>query len=253
VSDRAPPRRRRPARRRRRWSRGCGCRRRPDPSLPPAGGSRGRGHYPSCARRCSHVPGRPFRRRLSASTPSTSVTPRAGKPGCPLYDLAVLYGAPDESPGRGSRNTPASFLHFELLGGRVVPQAIGAYGRSGTRPLQRLIGTRKIAGHRGRLYFGLPYDRGGGEYGAHYTFVWRQGAWGYAASLHSWTPHRDTPAVLAAIIAHLAARSAAPDAALEIPVPQGAHGRVAYGGSGADPGWVARLQRATRRQRLPAT
>jgi hypothetical protein len=125
------------------------------------------------------------------------------KPGCPLYDLAVLYGAPDESPGHGSRNSPQSFLHFEILGGRGVPEAVGVHGLSGTRPLQRLLVTRTIAGHRGHLYLGLPYDRGGGEYGSHYTFVWRRGPWHYAASLHSWTPYRDTLAVLAAIIAHL--------------------------------------------------
>ena len=108
--------------------------------------------------------------------------------GCPLYDLAVLYGAPNESPGHGAENTPARFLHFELLGGRYILDATTVHGFSGGRPLQRPVGARTIAGHRGRLYFGLPYDRGGGEYGSHYTFVWRLGAWRYAASLHSWRP-----------------------------------------------------------------
>jgi hypothetical protein len=128
------------------------------------------------------------------------------KSGCPLYDFAVLYGAPNESPARAAQNTPVRFLHFELLGGRYVLEALSVHGLSGTRPLQRLLGTRTIAGHRGHLYFGLPYDRGGGEYGSHYTFVWRRGPWRYAASLHSWTPHRNRLSVLAAIIAHLVTR-----------------------------------------------
>jgi hypothetical protein len=167
------------------------------------------------------------------------------KPDCPLYDLAVLYGAPAGSPGHGLRNSPRSFLHLELLGGRGVPGAIGVGGLSGTRPLQRLLGTRTIGEHRGRLYFGLPYDRGGGEYGSHYTFVWRQGAWRYAASLHAWRPHRQTLAVLGAIIEHLAAQAApapaASGAGLHIPLPRGWHERVAYGGIGADPTGVKEL------------
>jgi hypothetical protein len=174
---------------------------------------------------------------------------------CPLYDLAILYGAPDGSPGHGSCNSPRSFLHLELLGGRGVPQAVGVGGLSGTRPLQRLLGTRTIAGLRGQLYFGLPYNRGGGEYGSHYTFVWRQGAWRYAASLHSWRPHRQTLAVLAAIITHLAARpepaSTATNAALHIPLPKGWDERVAYGGVGADPTGVREIIAAN--VRLPAT
>lgn len=128
----------------------------------------------------------------------------SGKPsGCPLYDFAVLYGAPDERPGHAAYNTPPAFLHFELLGGRDIADAVGVHTLSGTRRLQHPLGRRTIAGHRGRLYFGLPYDEGGGELGSHYTFVWRQGGWGYAASLHSWTPHKDALALLAAIVAHL--------------------------------------------------
>ena len=123
--------------------------------------------------------------------------------GCPLYDFAVLYGAPDERPGHAASNTPLAFLHFEILGGRRIDAAVDVHGLSGDRRLQRPLGSRTIAGHRGRLYFGLPYSEGGGEYGSHYTFVWRQGGWGYAASLHSWTPHTQTLAVLAAILADL--------------------------------------------------
>lgn len=159
------------------------------------------------------------------------------QPDCPLYDLAVLYGAPDGSPGHGSRNSPRSFLHLELLGGRGVPQAIGVGGLSGTRPLQRLLGARTITRHRGHLYFGLPYDWGGGEYGSHYTFVWRQGPWRYAASLHTWGPHRQTLAVLAAIIDHLVAQpdpgSETTPASLHIPVPRGWDERTASGGNSA--------------------
>ena len=123
--------------------------------------------------------------------------------GCPLYDFAVLYGAPDERPGHAAYNTPLEFLHFELLGGRHIDDAVGVHIMSGTRRLQRPLGMRTIAGHHGHLYFGLPYNKGGGELGSHYTFVWRQGRWGYAASLHSWKPHNDTLTVLAAIVAHL--------------------------------------------------
>jgi hypothetical protein len=92
--------------------------------------------------------------------------------GCPLYDLAVMYGAPDEPPnGDGGHNPPATFLHFEMLGGRYVAEALSLHGLSGTVPLQRLIGRRTIAGHHGLLYFGLPYQHGGGEFGSHYTFT----------------------------------------------------------------------------------
>jgi hypothetical protein len=126
------------------------------------------------------------------------------RPGCPLYDIAVLYGAPYESPAQAAKNTPARFVHFEMLGGRYIAQALGLHGLSGTRPLQRLISTRTIAGHRGHLYFGLPYNQGGGQYGSHYTFVWNQGGVRYAASLHSWTPHTATLKVLADIISHVA-------------------------------------------------
>jgi hypothetical protein len=66
------------------------------------------------------------------------------KPGCPLYDLAVLYGVPSRSAGNAAKDTPSRFLHFEMLGGRYVPDALGVHSLSGTRPLQRLIGTRMI-------------------------------------------------------------------------------------------------------------
>ncbi len=115
----------------------------------------------------------------------------------------MLYGAPDERPGHGARNTPPGFLHFEMVGGRGVLQVLGVHGASGGRPLQRLVGTRTIAGRHGSLYFGLPYNQGGGQYGSHYTFVWRQGRLRYAASLHSWTPHTATLTMLAAIMKHL--------------------------------------------------
>jgi hypothetical protein len=125
------------------------------------------------------------------------------KPGCPLYDLAVLYGVPSRSPANAAEDTPSRFLHFEMLGGRYVPDALGVHSLSGTRPLQRLVATQTIAGHRGHLYFGLPYNRGGGQYGSHYTFIWRQGRWSYAASLHSWKPHTTALKVLADIISHI--------------------------------------------------
>jgi hypothetical protein len=125
------------------------------------------------------------------------------KPGCPLYDFAVLYGAPFESPKQAAKNTPTRFLHFEMLGGRYVPEALSLHGLSGTRPLQRLLGPRTIAGHRGHLYFGLPYNQGGGQYGSHYTFIWQEAGTRYAASIHSWTPHTETLKVLADIISHL--------------------------------------------------
>ena len=125
-------------------------------------------------------------------------------PSCPLYNFAVLYGAPDEATGHGRRNTPASFLHFEMLGGQYVGDAVSLRGLADTRPLQRFLGNRTMAGHHGHLYFGLPYTRGGGEYGSHYTFIWTHGRWRYAASLHSWIPHARTLRVLAAIITHLA-------------------------------------------------
>jgi hypothetical protein len=125
-------------------------------------------------------------------------------PRCPLYDFAVLYGAPNESPGHGAENTPARFLHFEMLGGRYVLEALGVHGLSGSNRLQRPLGKRTISGLHGQLYFGLPYNQGGGEFGSHYTFIWRQGRIRYAASLHSWTPHRETLDLLAAIIADVA-------------------------------------------------
>jgi hypothetical protein len=86
---------------------------------------------------------------------------------CLLYDFAILYGAPDESTGGGADNTPATFLHFEVIGGRGVGQALSLQKLAGTVPLQRLIGHRTIAG------------------------------------LHSWSPHTATLRLLAALIAGL--------------------------------------------------
>jgi hypothetical protein len=125
---------------------------------------------------------------------------------CSLYDLAVLYGAPDESPGHGRENTPVRFLHFEILGGRGVGDVLRLQGLASTgHPFQHLIGTRTIADHRGHLYFGLPYNQGGGQYGSHYTFVWQQAGTRYAASLHSWALHTETLKLLEAIIRHVVA------------------------------------------------
>ncbi len=92
-----------------------------------------------------------------------------------------------------------------MVGGRDVLEVLGVHRGSGGRPLERLVGTRTIAGYHGRLYFGLPYSQGGGQYGSHYTFVWHEGRLRYAASLHSWTPHTATLSVLAAIMEHLTA------------------------------------------------
>jgi hypothetical protein len=123
---------------------------------------------------------------------------------CPLYDFAVLYGAPDESPGHASENTPVRFLHFEILGGDGVGDVLRLQGLASTgHPFQHLIGTRTIAGRRGHLYFGLPYNQGGGQFGSHYTFVWEQAGTRHAASLHSWTPHTATIKLLEAIIGHV--------------------------------------------------
>ena len=116
-----------------------------------------------------------------------------------------MSAAPDQPPpGEGGHTPPASFLPFAMLGGRYVAEAVSLHGLSGTVPLQRLIGRRTIAGHHGLLYSGLPYQHGGGEFGSHYTFIWPQGRWRYAASLHSWKPHPASLGVLTALIASLA-------------------------------------------------
>lgn len=85
----------------------------------------------------------------------------------------------------------------------MVGPALSLHGLAGSVPLQHLIGRRRIAGHNGSLYFGLPYEQGGGEYGSHLTFVWQQGSWRYAASLHSWNPHAASLRVLEALVATL--------------------------------------------------
>jgi hypothetical protein len=101
---------------------------------------------------------------------------------------------------------PVRFMHFEMLGGRGVGDVLRLQSLASTNhPYQHFIGTRTIAGHRGHLYFGLPYNRGGGQYGSHYTFVWKQAGTRYAASLHSWVPHTATIKLLTDIIGHVVA------------------------------------------------
>ena len=126
--------------------------------------------------------------------------------------IVIMYGGPDERPGHGRLNTPNRFLHFEMISGYWRPshrhawirQALEIGTMAGDRPLQRLLGWRRLGGHGGRLFAGLPYGSGGGELGGHLTFVWRDGGVVHGASLHAWTPRRQTLAVLDAIIQTLA-------------------------------------------------
>ncbi len=60
-----------------------------------------------------------------------------------------------------------------------------------------------LGGHRGVLYAGLPYTQGGNELGGHLTFIWHDETVTRVASLHAWTPRRQTLAVLRALIESL--------------------------------------------------
>lgn len=120
------------------------------------------------------------------------------------YAIVVSYNAPHRDASR--LDTPRRFLHLDIFGGHLTPELrstllLGI--RSGQRPLQQPLGIRRLGGHLGRLYLGLPDTQGGGELGCHLTFIWHQNGLAYALSLHSWLPRSQTLAVLNALIRHL--------------------------------------------------
>jgi hypothetical protein len=114
--------------------------------------------------------------------------------------VLIVYGAPHQN--LSARDTPRVFLHAEFFSAATMHsllEGLGAFGLSGSNRLQTLVGVRTLGGHRGRLYWGLPYSRGGGELGGHLTFVWGDGGY-HAVSLHAWRPVRETLAVLSALV-----------------------------------------------------
>lgn len=128
------------------------------------------------------------------------------------YGVLFTYGAPWEQPSKQLLNSPRRFLHFEVLGlitkrvprdsfiRVVVDPSIRASG--GDLFLRRLR-TTTVGGHRGVLYAGLPYNKGGNELGGHLTFIWDEQNVTRVVSLHAWTPRRQTLAVLRALIESL--------------------------------------------------
>ncbi len=123
--------------------------------------------------------------------------------GCPLYALLFMYGSP--SPGysyKAQTYPPSRFVHFEMVGGRSreVRSWLGIGVRSGGRLLQKPLGTRTLGKRTGTLFLGLPDNKGGGQYGGHFTFLWSAGHQEYAASLHIWRPQSATLKTLDAIV-----------------------------------------------------
>jgi hypothetical protein len=128
------------------------------------------------------------------------------------YGVVFTYNAPWEQPNKQRLNSPRRFLHFEVLGlitKRIPPEAFirlvvdpRIRASRGDFFLRRLR-TMTLGGHRGVLYAGLPYNRGGNELGGHLTFIWHDQNVTRVASLHAWTPRRQTLAVLRALIESL--------------------------------------------------
>lgn len=114
-----------------------------------------------------------------------------------LYAGASYSGSSD--PEHWEWNNPDFFLHFFVEQGRLTPRLLDL---TGTRYPQKLLGTRTLGGHHGKLYEQVSYAVCGCGFGGHYTFVWRQNGVKYAASLHRWLP-KPTLRVLEALILHL--------------------------------------------------
>jgi len=121
----------------------------------------------------------------------------------PYYLVNAFYGAPDENPRHQRDNTPRRFFHLMIWGGPVPDGALQLGDKAGGRLLQRPLGAYSIDGHHGRLYRGLPYWLGGGEYGNHYTFVWGNKQSRLVVSLHAWAPRVETLAVIRAVVGWL--------------------------------------------------
>jgi hypothetical protein len=113
-----------------------------------------------------------------------------------LY-VGASYGSPYDP--HWEWNNPDLFLHFVVFEGKVPPNTLEL---SGTRHPQRLVGTRTLGGHRGKLYKQVPYAICGCGLGGHFTFIWNQNGVTYAASLHRWSP-KPTLRVLDALISQL--------------------------------------------------
>lgn len=139
-------------------------------------------------------------RRCLYPRDAASAKPKDAKP---YYLVNAFYGAPDENPHHQRSNTPRRFFHLMIWGGPVPNGALQLGEKSDGRLLQRPLGAYAVDGHRGRLYRGLPYWLGGGEYGNHYTFVWGTAQRRMVVSLHAWAPRAETLAVLRAVVGWL--------------------------------------------------
>jgi hypothetical protein len=132
---------------------------------------------------------------------------RAANPGMRssrfYYLVNAFYGAPDENPSHQRRNTPRRFFHLMVWGGPVPDGALQLDDKARGRPLQRPLGSYSIDGRRGRLYHGLSYLHGGGEYANHFTFLTGTTSDRLVVSLHAWAPRAETLATLRALVSWL--------------------------------------------------
>jgi hypothetical protein len=112
--------------------------------------------------------------------------------------VGASYSTPYD-PQHWEWNNPDLFLHFVVFEGRLPPNVLEL---KGTRYPQKLVGTRTMGGHRGRLYEQVSYALCRCGLGGHYTFIWHENGTTYAASLHRWLP-KPTPRVLDALILNL--------------------------------------------------
>lgn len=127
--------------------------------------------------------------------------PRAGISSW-LY-VGGIYGGGETDPSDWADNNPNSFFHFFVDEGHLSARALNL---SGVPHPEQYLGTRVIAGHRGRLYDQVSYSLCGAcSFTGHVTFIWQKRGIVYAASLHRWSarPDRSVLAVLTALITGL--------------------------------------------------
>jgi len=121
-----------------------------------------------------------------------------------LY-VGGTYGGGETDPQDWSANNPNYFFHFFIEEGALDSKALNL---SGVQHPQRLLGTRRIGGHTGKVYDQVSYSVCSDcSFTGHVTFVWQQNGTTYAASLHRWSarPSGSALAVLDSLVAHLRA------------------------------------------------
>jgi hypothetical protein len=118
------------------------------------------------------------------------------------YMVHFEYSAPYEAGPLDPRNRPARFLHFSIAGGDLRSFAEPSQDLPPRSPAAQPLGAWRLGGRVGMLYHQRPYSSGGGLYGNHFIFIWREFGTEYGASLHGWDD-KQSIAVLGSLISAL--------------------------------------------------